>query len=602
MTCEDVLDILERLIRASFVIEERLDWRNPFAMKKLPVAPNLFGARDKKLLAEMLGNIDADSASIKEIYVKIPSGGETADILGEIGLLSLKVGQQWQGSSVRRIIPSKPGSCIVITSDGASHALEPGVTIMVGGKSTTIENVSSSMVDHSKEEILAIVKNAFTGSKIVDFASLIPAYGIKNDGELAKSFQSLIEPGAIERRSMLSTSMNPSLLLEDWFANVCGLYMPLLYHEFQARDASLLLNQFPEYSSLESIKSLLGNKFEHWEQCNAAIGIEMKEKGIKTAKPHHDEFMTRMKAIVLGGSLSNESTRPHWLSKEFRERWHARYLALDEIIMKEHFPDVLTIQPDKVSIIDPRDGVYKQIDLKVELGQHYESIKHLFTRPFYTYKVISTHMSWMTTNPKELYDGVTVTKDTGNEVSTSNDATVTFKQRFISRYIAIHPIELLCADYFGWVDLVKQTVHHEIVHRLQEKYVQCFMSIAALEGKLRDTPSKHSYTFLEAIKKDVDVKLLIELIKTTMGKLYIRETIPPEEQAKYNLEDRVRLHGGHTKAFSQVVMGFNRCEAAMKQRKAFIGLVLGHVIYRAYGVSLGSGFSWICAKTKKLGD
>jgi hypothetical protein len=474
--------------------------------------------------------------------------------------------------------------------------------IIFGLDGRTVENISPVIKDYARERLLEIIKFEFDQSKEVDFNDLLIKYGIKNDGVLAKCFKSLMnDPESIARKVLLSRTKNPSLLIEAWMANVCGLFMPFIYHEFQLNDFNTLLSQYPEFTKIPHfVDDFLANKFEHWEECNGYLLRSIKENDLKISDSHYDAFTTELKAIVLGGSFATENFRPHWLNENFINNWHDKYLALDTVVVKEHFPEAFNIQPDYVSIIDPRDNQFKRIDLQKELGVHYEKLKHLFSRPFYNYKVISTYMSWMTTNPKKLYDGVTVTKDVTNKETTSNDDTLSFQRKFISRYISIHPVEILCADYFGWTEFVKQTIHHEIVHRLQEKYVQCFMSIAFLEGKLRDTPSKQNYTYLASVKKDVDVNLLIELIKSTMSKLYIRETIPPEEQAMYNLEDRVQLHGGHTKAFSDVVMRFNRCETAIKQRKAFISTVLGHMIYRAYGIPLGVGFSWICSKTKKM--
>jgi hypothetical protein len=85
-----------------------------------------------------------------------------------------------------------------------------------------------------------------------------------------------------------------------------------------------------------------------------------------------------------------------------------------------------------------------------------------------------------------------------------------------------------------------------------------------------------------------------------MNKLYIKEIISKKEQSTMNLSDRVRKKGGHTDAFNEIVQDYHDCEEAMLQRNAFWNEIWGNFVWRIHGASLGSGYAYLCGKTKKL--
>jgi len=635
---QELIDIFDRILGSGLLSvkvesESILDENDPFSLRKLPHALNLFILTNKGKSTKNLASIDEAAVSVKAVMMtfcknkECSTGNLVEDLLGEKDILSaLGVGAEIRlgetlnepGTAIHQILPDGNGYRLTF-QNGNNFVLEPASQVQIGTNKNlrVIENLVASSVLYSEEELLAILKHELLKTGSVEFNTIISRWGISERGPLSECLQKLIEANIVERQIELGTTMNPGLLIDLFMSNVCGFYMPLIYHEFQKRDLDTLFDTYLVLKSLTEFKeNIVKSRYYHFEALVTDLRRLIQENNITLtknqsldifgSKSHPNCFTAKLRAIIMGGSLQNENTRPHWFNAKFIDRWHDKLKVLDKVIIDEHFPNIRLINNKSISIIDPRDNIFKEFDLIQVLGKHYDSVKHLFTQPVYDYWVVSPYMSWLVLNPSMLYDGVTVSEPIKGKPVTSNDEELSFAPKFVRKYISIHPIEMLCADYLGWVQLVKQTVHHEIVHRLQEKYVQCFMSIGYIQGKLdskhqlRETTSKANYEYLDNVIKDVDPILLQALIKDTMSKLYIKETISKNEQATFNLEDRVIMHGGHTNSFSEVVDNFNKCEVAMIQRNAFLSKIIAPMSWRAFGKSLGWGYSWVCSETKKL--
>jgi hypothetical protein len=241
--------------------------------------------------------------------------------------------------------------------------LEPGVKIAFGDKTQAVEHVYPFISEYSLDEVFDVLKFEFLKNDTIEFNMIRKDWGIRNRGELAHALQELIDDAAVSRLITLEKSMNPSMLTEAFMANVCGFYQPFIYHEFQKRDFETLLDQHPELIPLAEFKrKVLASSHYYFDALEDDLNSMIESSGINITKNKLDDFISKLKIIISGGSLENENLHPHWFDDDFSERWHNRYLALDKIIMEEYFPNVLKMNNETVKMIDPSENITTRLD------------------------------------------------------------------------------------------------------------------------------------------------------------------------------------------------------------------------------------------------
>jgi hypothetical protein len=389
--------------------------------------------------------------------------------------------------------------------------------------------------------------------------------------------------------------MNPSILRDLFVCNVLRLYRPFIYHKFQSDDLNETFSKFGLNQLTEIKQRLVNTTYYHLGRFEQELKSEREKGTIKLSESKLDEFFAHVRRIVEGASLKNSGMTPHWFDAAFKSRWHARLEILNNQLLRTNVPELLAMDGETISYFDATRSEKVTINLRTFFGKHYDSISYLFKIPFYYFKVETNFMPWYHFSSTPFYDGICVTQTKGGRNYDWNREKIEFVPAKVSRFIAIHPIELLSADVFGWEELVKQTVWHELCHVLQEAYINTFMFYAVLKGQYVNNPSVDPYKHIKAIAADLDQAMLEKVLQANMARLYIVEKIqdmPPEERVSYNLNQYSQERGGHTLGFKNLVEKLDIRQTAMKQRNLFMFNVIGPVMYRVYGQSPGSGQVW----------
>lgn len=577
----EIIEKLRELL--SLKIEEA-----PPAGRKPFISDNLFEVIDQKILDSSLK--DRSSPSIKILNLII----DTEDDI-EIEVFSL--GGSINSHEIIKIEPD--GDQFLLKHGQGSFFIPSKQKLEFGTVEGSVASAKPIPSNYSIQELSGILFE--TGKQRFDFTKTVDRWGVKNQGEFASLIQKEIDKGTITRRIFLETTSNPGLLKELFVANVLGFYRPLVYHEFQRRDIEAAFKKHGLQSKLSpQFKGLLESKYYTLKQFQKEINDLNEQAELGVSKKDLSNFFAMIRRSAMGGDLQDKNYRPSWFDDAFIEKWHARYKIFDKMIIKEHFPAIETMNGKTINYFDKDKNKLVEVDLVDFLGPHYKTLSYLFSKPSYYYKVETEKMPWYLFTANPFYDGITVTRTSGGRNYDFNQPAIEFQPASVNRFISIHPVELLCCDVFGWEQLVRQTMHHEIIHVLQEAQVNCFMYYAIINGRYIKNNSSKAYNHILKIVEDVDKDILSKILVANMDKLYIKENVsdmPAVEARNYNLVEYVGRAGGHTKAFIDVVNQFSECKAAWAQRKQFLEKITA-TMFRIYGESIGSGQTYLCDEAR----
>lgn len=525
-----------------------------------------------------------DEPDLKSIVVLMQK-----DASGDIEEDFVSSGENWLDfGTISNMIIELDGTLTII-ENGNKHSIKRGdAATTAPGERVHIVEFASLVQQYSDADLDRILAHESIGGQF-EFHELLTRYNIGNFGGLIKAIDSRMSAGDVERVLTFEDDKSREGLTRAFMANVCGEFTPLVYHKFQV---PLIDDLFRSHSELDGLKQdVLNSRLYSFAQVKQRFldGNTMSDDDKAT-------FLVSLRKIISGADRvvytgqAKAYWHPHWFDDTFAVEWKGKLAAMAGRIVAEHFPLVSNTGRNGF-----RESLIDQAIVTKKLGDVHSDLDHLFKLPLINYVVRDPIMRWDHVNPSFFYDGVMMMEGRSNVSDFEHFDAMGLKPRYVAYSIAIHPIQLLCADRYGWVELVMQTLHHELVHVLQMRFVANKMAGYYLKNPtMKKNPSiKRNLGYLDALRGKMDVDAVLELIDAANEKLYIREAVPQEDTKRMNLEEYVNGRGGHTDAFMAVVRAFKYCKVAWKQRRAFLEFIQAFC-HRTTGENFNDGLIFLC--------
>lgn len=518
----------------------------------------------------------------------------------ELDISEFKLGDVINGKKITQILVEesffmlKNGGDIIIIG-------EIGKAAKINGKDIMISSFTPSVDFFDKDELISIMNYEFHQEKIVDFNEVLDRWGITNKGELAMVFQDLLWNDMIKREVIILKNMKEEVLTRAFITHNFEFYMPMIYHQYQINETNEIFRN-PKYTLLKLFKEdFLASKFYMISEFIPAISKINKEEEVGLSNKEIGDLAGKLITIGLGGSIHNKIGRPHWFNEEFAEKWKKKLKTIETIVIKENFPELYNFNDEYFEYHSKSKGKLVKVDLKEFFGEYYPKVSHLFAKPTYEFKVFQKLLRWDLVMPRggrsiPIVDGfpsLGVTHNDyadGSEMSTNDKTSGLYIKKISKRYIALHPLILLLSDYFQWKEVAISVLHHEMIHSLQIRFMQIMMTIAYLEKDITITPHIRSdYGYLDKIitDKSIDKTMFREMLDTNSKRLYIFESLSPEQKAAgLTLEQVVGSVGGHTKSFMKVATSLKDCDIGNEQVRAIWYVIFPAFYYKVFGKNM----------------
>lgn len=588
---EEINSKFKKLLDMNFIgesLHRSAESYDPYEKRKLQPIPVELAVIDPRSIPPVPGN---SIASLKHVLITHENGMIVFYIGKSMLVDEFTPGfNKIDGMVIRELWLDKSWSLNIALEGARSRILKHGDKI--GDPSITIMEIIPAIndLDMNIEQLTAIAIKELLARQFEFFdATKRWAMTNKDISNFAYILQQMLNNGAIKRDTMLDSSMDKAFLTKGFVSNVFSPFHPLIYHEFQARQVNEVFDEHDPTSELREM--LLDSRFFSFQHFKNTFNSRNTTMDKKT----RDNLFLALSKTVSGAFPTQEKGEiiwhPHWFDDDFATRWREKLRKSYESIIKTHFP--LLVANGKI-----KDWIVPENEVQAILGHHMETMQFLFKIPIINLHVFHPLMRWDHLNPRFFYDGIFIIKpENADDVGVSDPekfVPLAFKPGIVSRTIIIHPLQLFMADMFGWDELVRQTLHHEIVHVLQMKFTTNMMTGQFLKNPrmLKTETVKRSLSYLDHLKSELPINQTIDLLEKVNDQLYIHERIPQELEHRYNLDDYISMHGGHTNAFITMMQNFKEKEIAWIQRREFFQLI-NNFAYRLTGESITKGFVFL---------
>ena len=481
--------------------------------------------------------------------------------------VEIQIHEKWiDDSFIQGIyLASETKPAYLIQTSITNTLLEVNKPILYKGAQHKIDALEPTYTNFTEKDFL----NILAYFRKFEYLKIISSFGIKNDRKFGDWLLSQVLEGKLARILDLEVLTDQEYLKRSFIAYNFNYLQPLVYHQYQVDEIKSIFD--PLISKNGKAQQLLEKVLQ--SECKTFDNIR---DDFFALFPGERAKLGDIRRVVSGGSLLMRNTRPPWFDDDFIDRWH--------VLLQSFFNYATSLFPGlPFEIKDSTRAI---------LGKHFDLLKFLFIMPTVNFTILTSHMPWDMVDPDQpMYFGFT-SFGPGTKAPKGN-FNIEYVEKYVYRDIAIHPLVLFTCEYFSWKELVLNIMYHELIHILQQRYVQNYMTYMYLDDyskpqkRLVQNQFLHeNFSFLDKIVNDVDLVKLKNLCKENLGLFFIREILPEQFQGEINLDEYVMWKGGHTQAFLDLVQKYPYREVAFKQRNYTMKFI-NNLAVRLYGKSFG---------------